>query len=404
MHILLFNRSFYPDLESTGQLTTELCNELTKYGYDVDVICGASYLYGKRKNKSLIEKDNYNSVKILRGYGTTLPKKYLFFRLINLGTYYIVAFLSGFHFVKNKPNVVISMTDPPLLGLLGIFFSILYRAKFIYYCQDIYPDVGIVSGKLRNPILNSILTISNLLSYKLANKIIVIGETMKKRLESKGVDKNKIVVIHNWADTKNVFPVKTEENKFVDKYSLDGYFTVMYAGNLGLTQNLDKVIDLANELKVVNDIKFLMVGEGANKATLQKKVEGLNLNNVVFIPFQAKNDLRYCLSSASVHLVPFMKGLAGILVPSKVYNIMACAKPFIGWIDSDSEIADIAKKYNCGLIAEPGNLASLKEAILWAYENRDKLNQIGEDGFKAVKGNFDLEAVVIEFVKIFSVI
>ncbi len=395
MHILFLNRSFYPDIEATGQLTADLCEALHEKGYEVSIICGKSLHENEMEDKKGLNK----KINVIRVSGTTFPKKLLFLRLINLGTYYLSAICAGF-FLKKKPDIIVSQTDPPLLGLLGILFSIIYRAKFIYYCQDIYPDVGIITGRLRNPILNSILTISNMLSYKFSNKIIVIGESMKKLLIKKNIDKEKISVIHNWADMKNVQPVEKRNNPFLLTHDLEKSFVVMYSGNLGLTQNLEGVLAIAKELSDYGDIKFIFIGDGVYKSRLEKISNDNNLKNVTFLPYQNLDKIKYSLNSADIHLVPFQKGLSGVLVPSKVYNILACGKPFIGWIDSDSEISDIAKKYNCGVIATPGNVDSLRESILWAYKNKEKLDEMGKNGLKAISGNFDLETSVNRFIQV----
>lgn len=395
MHILFLNRSFYPDIEATGQLTADLCEALVDKGYEVSIICGKSLHDLDLEDKRGLDK----KVNVIRVSGTTFPKRFLFLRLINLGTYYLSALFAGV-FLKNKPDVIVAQTDPPLLGLLGVLFSFFYGAKFIYYCQDIYPDVGIISGKLRNPIFNFILTVANMISYKFSEKIIVIGESMKKLLIKKGIVEDKITVIHNWADTKNVYPVEKSKNLFISKYNLSDFFTVMYSGNLGYTQNLEKVLDVANELKSYKDMKFIFIGDGGNKLKLEKIAIEYGLANFMLLPYQDIEDIKYSLNAADIHLIPFKEGLSGVLVPSKVYNVLACGKPFIGWIDSDSEISDIAKKYNCGLIVNPGDVNSLKEAIVWSYKNKDKLNDMGKNGLKAINGNFDLETAINRFAEI----
>lgn len=210
MNILFFNRSFYPDTEATGQFLTELCEDLEGYGHNISVICGRAYHPGDRKLNFYLQFDKYKQIEVLRAWGTKFLKRFLFLRLFNLSTYFLLAFFAGF-LIKKKPDVVIVQTDPPVLGMLGFFFSRFYRAKFIYSCKDIYPDVGIVTGKLKNPILNFLLKHINQFSYKMADKIVCLGEDMKKKLIGKGVNQNKIYVIRDWADTKSLFPIPSEK-------------------------------------------------------------------------------------------------------------------------------------------------------------------------------------------------
>lgn len=371
MHLVFFNRSFYPDLEATGQYLTELAEDLISYGHEVTVVCGRS-LHKDLDEQYLIKRERYKSINIIRVSGTTLPKRFLLFRIINLSIYFLLAFLSGF-LIRKNPDIVIAQTDPPVMGLIGIFFSKWYRSKFIYSCKDLYPDVGIVTGRLTNPILNWLLEKINFLSFTMADLVIVLGEDMKKRVCGKGVKESKIEIVHDWADTSTIYPVKREENIFRNENDFDKYFTVMYSGNIGLTQGLDKIIEVAELLRSNNKIKFILIGEGADKVKLQKKVQDLKLTNVVFFPYQPKESLKYSLGAPDIHIITFIKGLAGAMVPCKIYGILATGTPFIAWIDSESLIYNIARNYKCGIAVTPGNVKSMAHAIKWAMNHKETL-------------------------------
>lgn len=397
MNILFFNRSFYPDTEATGQFLTELCEGLTDFGHSITVVCGKSYHVDSDKKAHLVQKELYKSINILRALGTTFPKRNLFFRLLNLGTYFLNAFFAGF-MMKKRPDIVIALTDPPLLGLHGIFFSFWYRAKFVYYCKDVYPDVGMITGRIRHPIYIFILQIANILSFRLANKIICIGIDMKKKIESKGIVGDKIEVVNDWADPDELYPVPYSENPFVIKHGLLDKFIVMYSGNLGLTQRLDKVIHVAEHFKDNGKIQFLFIGEGAEKESLQNLVQKKGLDKTVrFLPYQPKEELKYSLSAASLHLITFEKGLSGVIVPSKVYGILACGQPFLASIDKESEIYSIAHKYNCGLTVEPGEYKELVTAINWAITNTDKLIEMGKNGRNAAVNFFNRKIATAKY-------
>ena len=401
MEILFFNRSFYPDTEATGQFLTELCEDLTKSGCNITVICGKSYHVHVERKSFFIQKEKYKSMDIIRARGTTLPKNFLIFRLINLSFYFIFAFIGGF-LVKKKPEIVITQTDPPVSGLLGIFFAKWYKAKFIYSCKDIYPEVGVITGRLTNPILNFLLKKINLLSFKSADKIICLGEDMKRRIASKDIDENKIFVIHDWADTASIYPIPESENPFILEYCLQNYFTVMYSGNIGFTQGLDRVIDVADYFKKNKKIKFLLVGEGADKINLQKLVNEQGLTNTIFLPYQPKEKLKFSLSAPNLHLITFVKGLAGVMVPSKIYGILAAGKPFIAWIDKESEIYTITEKFKCGIAVSPGDVQGMISAIEWSINNNEKLIQMGQNARQAALDFFDRKISVAKYKKIFQ--
>ena len=398
MQILYFNRSFYPDIEATGQLMTDLCEMLIKKDHEITVVAGQSYYSDNHDKSSFIQRQNYKSIEIIRGIGSTFSKRFLFLRIINLWCYFFNAFLEGF-LIKKTPDLIIVGTDPPVLGLIGIFFSKWYKAKFIYYCQDIYPDVGIATGKLTNPILNFLLNQINIMSFKMADRIICIGDYMKNRIISKGINENKITIVYNWADTSTLYSVLKDENPFIAKYNLKNYFTVMYSGNIGLTQNLEKIIEVAKHFKANPKVKFLLVGEGASKVSLQKLVTKYELLNMEFLPYQQKEQLKYSLSAPDIHLIPFEKGLSGIMVPSKVYNILACGKPYIGWIERNSEINSIASKFKCGITVPPGDIRNMIRAINWAIKHPDELKEMGLRGREAVVKYFDINISVDKFNK-----
>ncbi len=396
MQILYFNRSFYPDIEATGQLMTDLCDELVKKGHEITVVAGQSYYLNNGNKNPFLQRQHYNSIEIIRGYGSTFSKRFLFLRIVNLAFYFVNAFIGGF-MARKKPDLVIVGTDPPVLGLIGIFFAKWYKAKFVYYCQDIYPDVGIVTGKLKNPILNFFLNQINILSFTMADNIVCIGEYMKNRILNKGINENKIVVVHNWANTSVLYPILKDQNEFIKKNNLKNCFTIMYSGNLGLTQNLENIIEVAKSFKDNSKVKFLLIGDGASKLRLQNLVSQYNLSNVEFLPYQPKGELKYSLSAPDIHLIPFEKGLSGIMVPSKVYNILACGKPYIGWIEKNSEIHSIASKFKCGITVPPGNIRNMIRAISWSIKHRDKLDEMGLRGREAVIKHFDINISVNKF-------
>ena len=401
MNILFFNRSFYPDTEATGQFLTELCEDLVSYGHNVCVIAGKSSQTNEKYKLFFVRQENHKSIEILRIGGTTFPKKYLALRIINLATYFILAFIGGF-FVKSKPDVVIVQTDPPVLGLLGIFFSKWHKAKFIYSCKDLYPEVGIITGKLTNPFLNYLLKIINLFSFRLADKVICLGESMKKLIVNKGIDESKISIIHDWADTRYLYPVSNEQNPFREKYKLSNYFTVMYSGNIGLTQGLEKLIELASHFKHKREILFILIGDGVLKNKLIEDAKNLNLTNIMFLPYQSKEELKFSLSAPDVHLITSQKGLSGVIVPSKIYGILACSKPFLAWIDRDNEVAKVAQRYKSGIIVPPGNVRSMIRAVNWISNHRDLLTLMGNNGRNAAEKEFDRKVSISKFNSILS--
>lgn len=391
--ILFLNRSFYPDVESTGQLLTELCEGLA-YDFEVHVVCG-NPLYRKVKNRGLISQSDYKNIIIWRVNNTRLSKKNLFTRLINLMSYFVLCFFKVMFF--KKVSCVISETDPPLLGIIALFYSKLRKIPFVYYVQDLWPNVGIINQKLTHPLVIRILKRSNKFLYDHAHQIIVPGGDMRKRLAWENqIPLTKIKVVENWADPEQIYPIPLQENAFY-KENFDPQFVVMYSGNMGLSQDLENVIHTADLLKEKNDILFVLIGEGASKKRLVDLSDSLGLKNVKFLTYQDKKDLKLTLGAAHIHLAPMKKGMGGVIVPSKIYGIMAAGKPYIAALDKESEVYQITEELNCGININPSDVEELKKAVVWAYRHQSEIEKMGENGRKALEKYYSREISTQKF-------
>jgi len=224
---------------------------------------------------------------------------------------------------------------------------------------------------------------------------------MKKRLEEKNdIPSYKIEVVENWADPSKVFPICREDNTFIKKYSLENKFVVMYSGNIGLSQDLENIIHLADMFKEHKDIVFVLIGDGALKEKLKNMSISLGLKNIKFLPYQDRKDLKFSLNAADIHLIPLKKGMKGIIVPSKVYGIMASGKPYIAAVDENSEIDRIVKEFHCGIVVKPSDVGELEKASLWAYRNQEEIKTMGEKGRKALENHYTKEICTKKFKKI----
>lgn len=379
---LFFNRSFYPDLEATGQLLTELCEDLS-HSLKVCVIAGNCYHTKNRTSFLPFFKETHKGISIMRTNNTTFSKDRFLGRIINLGSYFLYALIGGFFI---RPRVIIAETDPPMIGLVGLLHSKIHRVPFIYYCQDVHPDTGVIT---KNPMVIAFIDRVNRLIIRNAQRIVVLGRDMKEKVFAKGGVDGNIEVIPNWIDTTSVVPVERQHNPFRKKYNLMEKFVVMHSGNIGTAQNLEILLDAAASLRREKGIYFLIVGEGSKKRELMKKAKDYKLNNFMFLSYQPKDELKYSLNAGDLHLVTLRKGLAGSIVPSKVYGIMAAGRPFVASIDRKSEVAYVAKEFNCGIITEPENVEELIKAIIWSFEHPKELERMGKNGRKAVVENFD---------------
>jgi colanic acid biosynthesis glycosyl transferase WcaI len=183
MRLLFLNRSFWPDLESTGQFLTELCEDLSSE-HEINVIAGPSYHIAS-KRKIPWHRESLRDIKVTRVWGTRLSKRLLFKRLVNLGSYYLGAVLAAM--CQRKPDVVIAETDPPLLGALGALLKKRHGCRFIYNVHDVYPDIAVATRGVKSRFLLKLLELANRWAYECADLIVVLGEDMAALLIDKGV-------------------------------------------------------------------------------------------------------------------------------------------------------------------------------------------------------------------------
>lgn len=387
LKIVFFNRSFYPDITATGQLLTELCEGLVKdYGCVVTVVAGRPLvtkgIYTDNfKRREFVRKEDVEGIEVFRVKNTIFSPKSFIGRITNYLTYFFLSFYASFRL--KKPDLVVTLTDPPIIGLLGLWTSRRFAIPFIISVRDIFPEAAKGLESSQSKIINFLLDYINRLSLKKAHCVVALGETMRKRLiEEKGVREDKVSIISDWADCRNILPLP-KDNPFSSVHNLVDYFVVMYAGNMGASSGLEFVVESANLLKDYRDILFVFVGEGIIKDKLIELSSSYKIENIRFLSYQPLEMLSEVFSSADIFIIPLKKGLAGYSIPSKVYPIMASGRPYIASVEIESEIIQITREFDCGLFARPQDYKDLTEKILMLYNNKELVTRMGENARKA---------------------
>ena len=367
MHVCFFNRSYWPDVSATGQLLTELAEDLVRlHGWDVTVVSG----YPLRYEASLPSSEWRNGVHIVRAAGSTLDPQRFVGRAANYVSYFASAAVKGL--AIRKPDVVVALTDPPIIGLAALAAATRGRAPFVFLCQDIFPEVAALLEDFHSDVVDAALTRVNRFLVRKATRIVALGDTMKRRLvDAKDADPSKVTVIHNWADCRSVAP-GPRDNPFARQHGLVDRFVVLHAGNIGLSQNLEIVLHAAEQLRDRPDVVFVFVGDGAKKKDLQDMAARRDLRNVMFLPFQPRELMDQSYATADASLVSLKRGLAGVIVPSKVYNVLASGRPCIAAVEQDCEVADIIHRHDCGLVVAPGDASALRARILDLTADRER--------------------------------
>ena len=402
--ILVIEQHFYPEVAATGQLLLDLCEDLVTAGYQVKVITGnPTELY--QKKIKIPKRENYQGIEIIRLKNTTLSKYNMAGRVINYLTFHLSIF---FHIIfSQRPDLVLVLSNPPFISFHGLILKIFKKCKVIYNIQDLFPDLAVELGKLKNkPFIFILETLSKYIIRKM-DKVIVVGECMERKIREDALRDMKtdhIVTIHNWADGEElrVMGVGEEDNYLKKEWGLEGKFIILYSGNIGYLHEFDTIISAAEDMqnKGYKDIIFVFIGEGIKKEYIRKKAEGKGLNNILFFPYQARDKLTYSLGLADVSLVSLVEGFEGMVVPSKMYGILASGRPVIGIVGKDSEINEIIREGRCGKIVKIGDGKALSEAVIEYYKNPQKCREEGMSGRKYFEENFDRKIATRKYIKV----
>jgi glycosyltransferase involved in cell wall biosynthesis len=401
VHIAFFNRSYYPDATATGQLLTDLCEDLVReHGCQVTVVAGYPLQPTTEVplSRAVVREDLHNAVSIRRARGTRFSKERFVGRVSNYLTYFASACYAGLRLPR--PDVVVALTDPPIIGLAAWMASVRFRAPLVMAFKDLFPEVTVLMQDFQSPAINRVLQEVNRFLVKRAARSVALGETMRRRLvENKGAPPNRTVIIADWADTKAIEP-GPKRNPFAVEHGLDDRFVVMHSGNMGLSQNLETLVEAAALLTDLPDVTIVFVGDGVKKTDLQARVSTLGLSNVTFLPFTPRERLRDSFASADVFVISLQRGLAGYIVPSKLYGILAAGRPFVAAVEDDCEVAALTRRHDCGRLAAPGDAASLAAQIRVFHGDRDLRDRCGVNG-RTLALEFDRRTQVAKYMELF---
>lgn len=378
--ILVLNQYYWPGVEATAQLLTELCEALAQE-MDVKVVTGV--LHGHEDEP---RRDEHNGVEIVRVPSTSFERSKLFARAANYVTYLGNALVRGLR--GPRPDVVLCMTDPPIVADIALVVARRFRAPLVVISQDVFPEIAVQLKRLENPAVMSILRFLVSLYLRRADRVVAIGETMRERLESKGARPDRVRVIPNWVDTKRLQPHEGV-NEWARLGGLDDKFVVMHSGNVGHAQDLDSLVRAATFLRDLDDLAILIIGMGARHADLVALAELLEVDAVRFAFYQPRVWLPQSLSAADVHVVGLAPGLAGYVVPSRLYGILAVGRPVIAAADPQSETAQVVERVGCGIVVPPGRPDLLARAIRDAHDGVYDLDAMGARGREWVEREAD---------------
>ncbi len=411
--LLIYAHYYIPDTASTGQILRELAEGMLDQ-FDITIICVVPSYLGTIEDKYKTKKyykEKINGIKVLRIRVPEFSKANKKSRIKNILSYFFGAMSATFK--VGKQDYVFSISQPPILGgLLGVWGKWVKHAKYIYNIQDFNPEQTLAVGYTKNKLITDAMMWFDKFSCKHSDLIITVGrdlvETVQNRFKGKKVPKT--VMINNWIDEKEIYPLNQEHPKvvaFKEKYGLNNKFVIMYSGNIGLYYDLEELIKVIRKFKLGTktadgqEVIFAFVGAGSVLDKLTSYVEKHNMDNVVFIPYQDKADLIYSLNAGDVHWCVNAKGIKGVSCPSKAYGIMAASKPILGVLESGSEVRCLIEDTHSGLCCEPGEYDKVEENIRWFIENAEnsELKAMGIRGRENLEKNLTRNVSVRKYAE-----
>jgi len=386
LRVLFINQVYHPDVAATAQHAHDLALHLVRSGHEVSVVASRS-LYG-HKGAVLPRRETVEGVEVHRVGRSFFGKAGILARVADFAYFYLAATMAALRI--RRPDVVVCLTTPPFIALLGWLLRVVRRCRYVYWVMDLYPDLPVACGVMRpRSLVTRLFEAVNRFCLRRADRVVVLGRCMRQRVAEKGVDRGQIVRIGVWSDHDEVKPIPRSENPYLKQWNLGDRFVVMYSGNFGLGHDVDTMCRAAQQLNADDRITFVFVGGGKKKTIVDEFVKSHDLGNVVLAPYQPREALDGSLSCADVHLASLLESVEGVMVPSKLFGIMAAERPTIFIGPPGSELARVLLEYDCGVVVRPGDVTGLVKTIREMVEDPHRVESMGQNARRALIAAFD---------------
>ena len=398
---ILFLSHFYPpEMGGAAARISGLAKWLVKFGHEVTVITGypnypTGKIYPDYKNKK-INTEFIDGVQIIRSRVLPVSYQSILVRLLNYFTLFFTALGIGIR-KRNNFDIIIASSPPLTIGILGLILSKIYKVPWILDIRDIWPDVAVEAGMLKeNGIVDRLSKkLANYL-YNHATHLTPVTKSKSTKIERVGIPHNRISIVSNGVDFDLIYDAKQMDWR--SELGIENKFILAYAGLIGIAQGVNVIIETAIQLKEENDIHFLIVGEGVEKQKLQDYAKSLRLNNITFLPSLLKESVPSLLTTSDIALIPLVSDKLQDAVPSKLLEAWACKLPVI--LIAGGEAADIVNKANGGIVVNSNDIAGIMTAIIKLKDSPKLVNQYSENGFDYVSINYDRESLATKMEKV----
>jgi len=375
MRILLINQFYPPDVAATGQLLADLAKRLVQQGHEVHLICSRGSYSGDSKKYPRYKLAD--GVHVHRVNAFNFGREKISGRLADYLLFYVLALFKAFSLPR--PDVCLSLTTPPYIGLIAVLLRSLKGTRFVLWVMDIYPEVAVAYGSIKKGgLMNRLCAKLSRLLYSKAFVTISLGEVMTNRLIEAGAKKEKIITVHNWAVGEQCHIKQSSAQSLRQKWNLNGEVILMYSGNIGLGHDLETMFEAAAILQSEKKLRVLIIGKGKGRASLEKLSKKFKLNCVEFHDPVPIEELNHMLAIGDVHIVSQKPGTEGLIVPSKLYGILAAGRPVLFGGPQHCEAARIISENHCGIVVPPAYCADTTERIRRLLSDTQLRNEMGK--------------------------
>jgi colanic acid biosynthesis glycosyl transferase WcaI len=365
MRVLLVNQYFPPDTSATAIIAGEVAVALVAAGHQVTVLAGRpSYAPTERRAWAPARRESWIGCDVIRVGSTAFDRTRMAGRVSNYVSYLALAILGG---RQLRPEVVLAMTDPPLAGLIGAGIARRCGAPLVYNVRDLHPDMAIASGMLKPGVLSAVWARLHRRVLAAASSVVVLGDDMRERVLAHGVPPARVKVVRDGAADVTAMPATALPDGMRNGFR----FTLVHAGNLGYSGAWDTLLDAARLLQQ-DGVGLVFVGDGAGAAPVRDAAR--HRANVRWYPPQPQALIASLLAAGDMHVVTVRAGLAGLVVPSKLYPLLSAGRPVLAVAPAASDAARLVRRLECGWTAEPDDPTAVAAAVREAVRVVDDLS------------------------------
>ena len=398
--VVFVNRYFFPDESATSRMLSDLAFRLARRGVSVSVVTSRQ-LYGDAA-AALPARETVQGVEVHRVATATRGRARLAGRAMDYASFHIAAGCKLLR-VLSRGDVVVAKTDPPLISMVVARAAAWKGARLVNWLQDLFPEVAsALTPGLIPKWLEGLLLAARDRSLHAAAINVVLSDGMRQRLLSRRIEDRRIRVVPNWADIAAVTPLKTRDSRTRGKLGLGERFVVGYSGNLGRAHEFETLIGAARLLRADPGFAFLITGGGAKAASLQGTVRAQKLDSVVFQDYQPPELLSDSLAAADVHFVSLLPALEGLIVPSKIYGILAAGRPTVFIGDAGGDLATLLQEHDCGITVQVGDSERLATRLRELRNDPARRESMGRNARRLALQRYTSEHAVNDWMEFLS--